>query len=109
MGFIGLVVLTTLYGALAPAGHPLKATETNPAMMVTWFLWFPILPLVTASVGRVWCAVCPIAGFGNSREIGRFNLPAPRLLKRLDFWTLVAAFIVIEFGEGLFGVDSSPA
>lgn len=109
MGFIGLVVLTTLYGALAPAGHPLKATETNPAMMVTWFLWFPLLPLVTASVGRVWCAVCPIAGFGDLfARIGRFNLPAPRLLKRLDFWTLIAAFILIEFGEGLFGVDSSP-
>ena len=109
MGFIGLVVATTLYAALAPAGHPLKATETNPAMMVTWFIWFPILPLVTASVGRVWCAVCPIAGFGDLfAKIGRFNLPAPRLLKRLDFWTLVAAFIVIEFGEGLFGVDSSP-
>ncbi len=109
MGFIGLVVLTTLYGALAPEGHPFKATETNPAMMVTWFLWFPLLPLVTASVGRVWCAVCPIAGFGDLfAKIGRFNLPAPRLLKRLDFWTLVAAFIVIEFGEGLFGVDSSP-
>jgi pSer/pThr/pTyr-binding forkhead associated (FHA) protein len=109
MGFIGLVVLATLYGALAPAGHPFKATETNPAMMVTWFVWFPILPLVTASVGRVWCAVCPIAGFGDLvARLGRLNLPAPRLLKRLDFWTLVAAFIIIEFGEGLFGVDSSP-
>jgi transcriptional regulator with AAA-type ATPase domain/pSer/pThr/pTyr-binding forkhead associated (FHA) protein len=109
MGFIGLVVVTTLYGALAPAGHPFKVTATNPAMMVTWFVWFPILPLVTASVGRVWCAVCPIAGFGDLfGKLGRFNLPAPRLLKRLDIWTLVAAFIIIEFGEGLFGVDSSP-
>ena len=109
MGFIGLVVLTTLRGALAPGGDPLTVTETNPAMMVTWFLWFPILPLVTASVGRVWCAVCPIAGFGDLvAKLGRFNLPAPRLLKRLDFWTLIAAFILIEFGEGLFGVDSSP-
>ncbi len=109
MGFIGLVVVATLYGALAPAGHPFKVTETNPAMMVTWFVWFPILPLVTASVGRVWCAVCPIAGFGDLfAKLGRFNLPVPRLLKRLDFWTLLAAFIIIEFGEGVFGVDSSP-
>ncbi len=109
MGFIGLVVFMTLRGALAADGDPLAVTETNPAMMVTWFLWFPVLPLVTASVGRVWCAVCPIAGFGDLvAKIGRFNLPAPRLLKRLDFWTLIAAFILIEFGEGLFGVDSSP-
>ena len=109
MGFIAAVVFMTLRGALAPEGDPLTVTETNPAMMVTWFLWFPILPLVTASVGRVWCAVCPIAGFGDLfAKLGRFNLPVPRLLKRLDFWTLVAAFIIIEFGEGLFGVDSSP-
>jgi len=109
MGFIAVVVFLTLRGALAPEGDPLAATETNPAMMVTWFIWFPILPLVTASVGRVWCAVCPIAGFGDLvAKIGRFNLPAPRLFKRLDFWTLIAAYILIEFGEGLFGVDSSP-
>ncbi len=109
MGFIALVVFLTLRGALAPEGDPLAVTETNPAMMVTWFIWFPILPLVTASVGRVWCAVCPIAGFGDLfAKLGRFNLPAPRLLKRLDFWTLIAAYILIEFGEGLFGVDSSP-
>jgi transcriptional regulator with AAA-type ATPase domain/polyferredoxin len=110
MGFIGLVAVTALWGALAPAGHPLADAATNPAMMVTWLLWFPMLPLVTAGVGRIWCAVCPIAGFGDlAARIDRLNRPVPGWLKRSNGWTLVGAYVAIECAEGFFGVDSSPA
>ena len=77
-------------------------------MLLTWLVWFPLLPLSSASVGRVWCGICPIAGFGELvAKLGRFNLPVPSLLKRLDFWMLLAAYLVVEYVEGVIEVDSA--
>jgi transcriptional regulator with AAA-type ATPase domain len=107
--FVAFVTAFTVYGGTRPAGHPLNAFATNPGMLVTWLVWFPLLPISAFLLGRVWCGVCPIAGFGDlAARLTRFNLPVPAILKRLDFWLLAGAFIFVDYVEELFGVADRP-
>ncbi len=107
--FVALVTLLTVYGGSRPAGHPLNEFATNPGMLVTWLVWFPLLPVSAFLVGRIWCGVCPIAGIGDlAGKIRRFNFPVPKILKRLDFWLLAAMFVLVDYVEELFGVADRP-
>ncbi|MDD5563407.1 MAG: FHA domain-containing protein [Thermoanaerobaculaceae bacterium] len=106
---VALVTLFTLWGGSRPAGHPLQAFENNPGMLVTWLIWFPLLPITAFLVGRIWCGVCPIAGIGDlAARIKRYNLPVPKILKRLDFWLLIASFVAVDYIEELAGVADRP-
>ena len=108
MVFVGFVTVFTLYGATRPAGHPLAVAATNPAMLVTWLIWFPLLPIGTVLVGRIWCGICPIAGFGDLvAGFKRYNLQVPKFLKKLDFWGLVIAYLMVDSIESIIEIDSS--
>ncbi len=107
--FVGLVLLVTLYGGTRPAGHPLAEFATNPGMLITWIIWFPALPITAFLVGRIWCGVCPIAFAGDLvGKVKRYNMPVPKIFKRLDFWLVGASFILIDYVEELFGVADKP-
>jgi DNA-binding NtrC family response regulator/polyferredoxin/pSer/pThr/pTyr-binding forkhead associated (FHA) protein len=107
--FVVGVLAVTLYGGTRPAGDPLNAFATNPGMLVTWVIWFPALPVTAFLIGRAWCGVCPIAFAGDlAGKVKRYNLPVPKILKRLDFWLLAFSFILIDYVEELFGVADKP-
>lgn len=107
--FVIAVTIFTVYGGSRPAGHPMNEFATNPGMLVTWLIWFPALPISAFLIGRIWCGVCPIAGIGDlAGKVKRFNLPVPKVLKRLDFWMLAAMFILVDYFEELFGVADKP-
>ncbi len=107
--FVLFVAAITLWGALQPLGHPLRSDVLNPGMWLTWHVWFAVLPLSALLFGRIWCAVCPIAFIGDLvAKVARLNLPVPKIVKRLDFWLLLAAFVVVDSTEGLTGVADSP-
>ncbi len=107
--FVAWVTYFTLYGGSRPAGHPLAEFATNPGMLVTWLIWFPLLPVSAFLIGRIWCGVCPIAGIGDlAGKVKRYNLPVPKILKRLDFWLLAVTFILVDYIEELFGVADKP-
>jgi len=99
----------TLYGGSRPADHPLQDFGNNPGMLITWVIWFPILPISAFLIGRVWCGMCPIAGIGElCSKVVSFNLPVPKFLKRMDFWVVVAAFVFLDYIEELVGVADKP-
>jgi transcriptional regulator with AAA-type ATPase domain len=100
----------TLYtGLFKPADDPLQQYENNLGMVITWIVWFPLLPLSAALVGRIWCGVCPIAGIGDLiSRIKKFNLPVPRLLKRLDFWLVVFTFLLLDYLEEFLDIAGTP-
>ncbi|KAA0256362.1 MAG: FHA domain-containing protein [Acidobacteria bacterium] len=107
--FVLLVTAVTLWGGTRPPGHPLNEFATNPGMLVTWLVWFPLLPVSAVLLGRVWCGVCPIAGIGDLvARLKRYDLPVPKVLKRLDFWGLAASFVLVDYLEELFGVADRP-
>lgn len=101
----------TLYaGFFKPADDPLQEYENNLGMVVTWIVWFPLLPLTAVLVGRIWCGVCPIAGIGDLvSRVKKFNLPVPRLLKRLDFWLVIFTFLVLDYLEEFLDIAGTPA
>lgn len=109
LAFVGFVALVTGWGATRALGHPLAAETTNPGMLLTWLVWFPLLPVSAALAGRIWCGTCPIAGFGDLvARFKKLNLPVPKLFKRLEFWMLIGAYLLVEFLEGVFDVEGTP-
>jgi transcriptional regulator with AAA-type ATPase domain len=99
----------TLYGGTRPAGHPLQNPENNPGMLITWLIWFPILPISAFLIGRIWCGMCPIAGIGDLfSRIKKYNLPVPKFLKSMNFWLVILAFLFLEYSEEYFGVADKP-
>ncbi len=99
----------TLYGGSRPQGHPLQSFDNNPGMLITWLIWFPVLPISAFLLGRIWCGICPIAGMGDmAARIKKFNMPVPKILQRLDFWLVVVAFIFLDYFEEYFGVADKP-
>jgi len=99
----------TLYGGTRPPGHPLQEPANNPGMLITWLIWFPLLPISAFFLGRIWCGMCPIAGIGDLfARFKKFNLPAPKFLKKMNFWVVILAFLFLEFTEELFGVADKP-
>jgi transcriptional regulator with AAA-type ATPase domain/pSer/pThr/pTyr-binding forkhead associated (FHA) protein len=106
---VAVMAAFTLFGGSRPEGHPLQDFGNNPGMLITWLVWFPILPISAFLLGRVWCTMCPIAGIGELvSRVKKFNLPVPKILKRLDFWVVVISFIVLDYAEELFGVADKP-
>ncbi len=99
----------TLFGGSRPADDPLQEFGNNPGMIITWLIWFPILPISAVLLGRIWCTVCPIAGIGELvSRIKKLNLPAPKFLKRMDFWMVVISFIFLDYVEEFFEVAHKP-
>jgi polyferredoxin len=109
IGIVALVTAYTLWGGIVPAGSPLQDAATNPGMLITWLIWFPLLPVSAFLIGRIWCGMCPIAGIGDLvARIKRYSLPVPKLLKRADFWLLAGAFIVVDYIEEVAGIADRP-
>ena len=99
----------TLFGGSRPEGHPLQDFGNNPGMLITWLIWFPILPISAFLIGRIWCGICPIAGFGDlAARVKSFNLPVPKFLKRMDFWMVVISFLLLDYLEEFLGVSEKP-
>jgi transcriptional regulator with AAA-type ATPase domain len=99
----------TIYGGTRPPGHPLQDAANNPGMLITWLIWFPILPISAFLIGRIWCGMCPIVGIGDLfARVKKFNLPVPKFLKSMNFWLVILAFLFLEFTEEFFGVADKP-
>jgi transcriptional regulator with AAA-type ATPase domain len=99
----------TLYGGSRPAGHPLQDFGNNAGMVITWLIWFPLLPVSAMLFGRIWCGMCPIAGVGElAARVKSFNLPVPKFIKRMDFWLIIISFLLIDYLEVYFGVPDAP-
>ncbi len=99
----------TLYGGTRPAGHPLQDFGNNAGMVITWLIWFPLLPISAFMLGRVWCGMCPIVGVGDLvSRVKKFDLPVPKIIKRMDFWLLIIAFLLVDYLEVSFGVPDTP-
>ncbi|MBI4914968.1 MAG: FHA domain-containing protein [Acidobacteria bacterium] len=109
IALVGLVTVLTLYGGLRGAGHPMNEFGNNFGMLVTWLVWFPLLPISAFLIGRIWCGMCPIVGVGDlASRLVKFELPVPKLFKKMDFWLVVISFVLLDFVEELLGVADAP-
>jgi hypothetical protein len=89
----------------------------NFSTVITWWLWWCLVWLLMATVGRGWCAVCPFGGFAEwiqrrslwkrrHRNVG-LGLRWPRTLVRYGILPAVAAFVILTFIEEYFNISAS--
>lgn len=81
----------------------------NFGTALTWVLWWPMLPLLFLCMGRFWCAICPFATISDwvQKLVGN-NKPVPRFLKKYGIWFIDIFFIMITWGDHVFGIVESP-
>jgi polyferredoxin len=96
--FFGIVVGTGLFGA---------QTTDNPAILLTWILWWPAVIFTFFLVGRIWCVICPFGYVGDlAQRIVTLGRKSPRLLKNM--WWRLGLFLVLTWFTALFALDRTP-
>jgi NosR/NirI family nitrous oxide reductase transcriptional regulator len=101
-----LVIILGFVGVVDP--------QTNFATAITWYLWFCVVFVLMAVVGRAWCAMCPFGGFAEwiqrrtffrrlHRTLG-LGRPVPPWLAEWGFLGSVATFILLTFIEEYFNI-----
>ena len=97
----GLIVYFGLFGTMRPA--------YNFATVVTWTLWWPLVPLSLLLVGRAWCAICPIPpAITLTQRIARPTRLPGQLLRRYGVWMMAGIFLFITWADRVWGITDSP-
>lgn len=97
----GLVLYFAFFGTIRPG--------RNFATVVTWTLWWPLLPLSLFLMGRAWCAVCPITpplegALRLARPAGKPGL----WLRRSSPWIMAFSFFFLTYVDRVWGFTISP-
>lgn len=81
----------------------------NPGSILTWTLWWALLPFSFILVGRIWCAVCPFAWISDAvqKYFGKQKRP-PGWLVKYSFWIVDAVFLIITWFDRVFGMTERP-
>lgn len=85
------------------------SAHDNLGTALVWVLWWPLIPIVFIALGRFWCAVCPFGKLSDlvQRLVGA-QRPVPRFLKNYGIWIVDAQFILITWGDHIWGIVESP-
>lgn len=86
-----------------------QSAHENAGTALVWVLWWPLLPLLFIGLGRFWCAVCPFGWLSDQvqRVVG-VHQRVPTFLKSYGIWVIDAVFILITWGDHVFGIVASP-
>jgi transcriptional regulator with AAA-type ATPase domain len=86
-----------------------KEAERNVATVLVWSVWWPALVLSFLLLGRVWCAICPMALAGTTaQKVKNFKWRVPEWLKSHDMLIVGAGFFLIIWVEEVTGMRQSP-
>jgi len=101
-----LVIMLGLLGTVVPG--------LNFGTAITWYIWFCLVFVMMAVVGRAWCAMCPFGGFAEwiqrrtfwqrtqkTLGLGR-KFPEP--LARYGLILSVGSFILLTWIEEFFNI-----
>lgn len=96
----GFMILNLLIGS--------REAGKNPGAIISWLLWWPIIPITFIFLGRIWCSLCPFGAIGDwlRRRFG-LNRTAPAWLKRYGIWVINGLFFLITWYEVSFGLTKS--
>jgi|GEM_PF-2184140 len=83
--------------------------ELNFATVLTWRLWWALLPLSLFLIGKFWCAMCPLATLGDlAQKISRLKRVAPKHLRAYGAWVMLALFVALSWAHAVFDIHNTP-
>lgn len=95
------IVYQLLYGP--------NSAHDNFGTAATWVLWWPLIPLIFLLMGRFWCAICPFATLSDLvQKVVGLQGPVPKFLKKYGIWIIDFFFILITWGDHIWGIVESP-
>lgn len=101
LGALGLI----LYFAFTGNPHG----ELNFATVFTWRLWWALLPLSLFLVGKIWCAICPLAVLSDlTQKISPITRVTPRFLRKHGAWVMAVLFITLSWAHAIFDIHGTP-
>ncbi len=107
--FNSLLLVPTLliFAFIVLAGLVGEQTSTNPAVLLTWILWWPAVIFTFFLGGRIWCTICPFGYLGDvAQKILSLRRKAPRILRNM--WWRLALFLTLTWLTTLFALDRMP-
>ncbi|MEK6874169.1 MAG: 4Fe-4S binding protein [Nanoarchaeota archaeon] len=99
--FFGFIVYFFFFGSAAYA--------KNPGSILSWTLWWPLVPLTFIMFGRLWCTICPFPLIGDfvQRFVQPLRKPGTFLLN-YGIWITDGIFIMITLFDRLYGMVDHP-
>ncbi len=86
----------------------------NFGTTITWFLWFCLVFVMMAVIGRAWCSMCPFGGFAEWLQRRTFwqrtqktlglGKKFPEPLARWGFLLSVVSFLILTWIEEFFNI-----
>ncbi len=94
-----------IYGFLGPPHG-----EDNFAVVVTWMLWWLLLPFSFVLLARSWCGVCPLGAAGDLvQRVFAFQRRVPGLwLRKGGVWIAGLSFLGLAWAGMLWHFDDQP-
>lgn len=85
--------------------------ELNFATVLTWRLWWALLPISLFLVGKFWCAMCPLATLSDlTQKLLPLKRVLPRKLRDADHgsWLMLACFVLLSWAHAIFDIHNTP-
>ncbi|MBU2608382.1 MAG: 4Fe-4S binding protein [Chloroflexi bacterium] len=93
------------YGFLGPPHG-----EDNFAVVVTWMLWWLLLPFSFVFLARLWCGVCPLGATSDMmQKVFAYKRRAPAaLFRKAGTWIAGLSFLGLAWAGMLWQFDDKP-
>jgi len=108
-GFLAFLIVPTMVVFLLIVLAGLRGAQDtdNPAILLTWILWWPAVIFTFFLAGRVWCSFCPFGYLGDvAQKIFSLRLKVPGILKNM--WWRLGLFLALTWVTTLWALDRSP-
>ncbi len=109
--FIMLAVFVALFFGSIGVGYDSKIApyiaNLNLANQLVWNVWWPVILVVAAIAGHIWCAVCPLELVNSLASRIGLKKKTPGFLR--SGWVVPLFFAFILFGAGKYlGLQAVP-
>ena len=96
-----------VFAFVVVAGLAGEQTTDNPAILLTWILWWPAVIFTFFLVGRIWCFACPFGYLGDvAQKIFSFHWKVPPVLRNM--WWRLGLFLGVTWATTLWALDRWP-
>ncbi|MBI4461151.1 MAG: 4Fe-4S binding protein [Acidobacteria bacterium] len=80
---------------------------SNPAILLTWILWWPAVIFSFLLLGRIWCTACPFGYMGDvAQKIFCLQKKVPKIFRNM--WWQLGLFLALTWATTMWALDRWP-